>query len=157
MDADWIKTVAALFKIPENASGTEEVRILTPAERLKQTIIADCFRIDPVVRETFGFSKVNSQEEETCLLGLYKGLLVLLPNPVSVQTVQGWVENNKLAGGIYYAYKSQGGNSGYFKWFKKNQHYFDLSYENPNGPRAAAESGTRLDMELFKKLTSKGR
>lgn len=147
----------ASFGQADNACGAEEVQTLTPAERLKQIMVDGGIPTDPVVRETFGFSKVNSQEEETCLMGLYKGLLVLLPNPASVQTVQGWVNNNKLAGGIYYTYKSQGANSGYFKWFKKNQQYFDLNKECPNGPRAPAESGSRLDIELLNRLTSKGR
>ena len=50
-------------------------------------------------------------------MGLYSGLLLFLPRPPSLATLQGWQENDKLADGIYHTYKSQKGESSYFTWF----------------------------------------
>ena len=99
------------------------------AERLKEAIDADVFPSDPLTREHFGFSRASTVEEETNLLALYQGLLIHLPDPPSTKTLQGWQERNKLAGGIYHAYKSQHGRSTYFDWFTKNQHIVEIAQQ----------------------------
>lgn len=119
----------------------------TPAEKLTHSLMVDKIPVDPVVREVFGFSKANNREEESCLLGLYQGLLLYLPDPPSEEDVQSWVETNKLAEGIQRSYKAQGHNSGYFRWFNKNQHLFDQTYQRPDGPRAPATNDVGLDMD----------
>ena len=126
---------------------------VTTAYTLFEAVRQDVFPTDSLTREHFGFSKVNNQEEETCILGLYYGMLCMLQKTPSLETVQGWVTKNKLAGGIYHTYKDQGADSRYFKWFKKNQHFFDQNYVNPRGSKAPLEPGDCLNMERFKKLT----
>lgn len=42
----------------------------TTAEELKEAVDADDFPSDPLMRERFGFIKVNTIGEETNLLGL---------------------------------------------------------------------------------------
>lgn len=121
------------------------------AEKLRQAISYSSVPLDPLTREHFGFSKVDTYEDEVRLIGLYKGLLYLLPQPPSLKTVEQWQLNNKIAGGIYHTYKSQGGESDYFSWFKKNQHIVDRNYANPNGPRDAPSSrSTTLDEAVWK-------
>lgn len=106
----------------------------TTAEKLKEAVDADLFPSDPMTREHFGFSKVNTIEEETYLFGLYQGLLIHLPNPPCAETVQGWQEQNKIAEGIYNSYKNQHGRSWYFDRFKKHKHFVDQTYVNPKSP-----------------------
>lgn len=105
----------------------------TTAEKLKEAAKADLIPSDPLTRDHFGFNRASTVEEESNLLGLYRGLLILLPDPPSTKTVQLWQERNKIAGGIYHTYKTQHGRSGYFNWFKKNQHIVDPSKINPQG------------------------
>lgn len=102
----------------------------TTAEILKEAVDADMLPSDSLTREHFGFNRASTVREESNLLGLYQGLLIHLPNPPSTRTVQGWLERNKIAGGIYHAYKSQHGRSEYFNWFKKNQHIVDPKKDN---------------------------
>ena len=128
---------------------------MTPAENLKMAVNADKFPSDPLTRQQFGFAKVNNHEEETCVLGLYIGLLNLLPRNPSLDTLQGWVAKNELAQGIQNSYESQMGESGYFSWFLKNKKFFDQKYVNPSGPRAAPENGSRVDQDLFDELTGR--
>lgn len=119
------------------------------AKKLKEAVDADEFPLDSLTREHFGFSKVDSIEEESCLLGLYQGLLLLLSDPPSIKTIQGWQEKNKIAGGVYHYYKSQRGRSWYFKWFMKHQQYVDQTYVNPRGPRAPPEHGAPMDLSFW--------
>lgn len=126
---------------------------VTTAHKLREAVIQDVFPTDPLTREHFGFSKVDNQEEETCILGLYDCMFRKLRMSPSLETVQGWVTKNKLAAGIYHTYKSNDADSRYFKWFKKNRQFFDQNYVNPRGPKAPLENGDRLDVERFKKLT----
>lgn len=105
----------------------------TTAEKLMEAAKADLVPSDPLTREHFGFNRASTIKEESNLLGLYQGLLIHLPDPPSTKTVQGWQERDKLAGGIYHSYKTQHGCSGYFNWFKKNQHIVDSSQINPQG------------------------
>ena len=96
------------------------------AEKLKEAVEADVFPSDPLTRKHFGFSKANSIEEETNLLGLYQGLLIHdLPNPPSTKTIQDWQQKNTIAVGIHHSYNSQHGRSWYFDWFKNHQHFVD--------------------------------
>ena len=88
----------------------------------------------------FGFSKVDTYEDEVRLVGRYKKLLHLLPRPPTLKTVQQWQLDNKIAGGIYHTSKSLGGESDYLSWFKKNQHVVDHDYANPKWPRDAPRS-----------------
>ena len=153
VDRDWIEAVAGIGEDKSEATAKDTLQSLTPAQKLSESVHADLIPIDDTVRQMFGFSKVNNPEEESCLLGLYIGLMRLLPNPPTAETIQTWVTRNKLAGGIHHTYKSQKGESDYFKWFKKNRHFFDQNYRNPNGSRAPAKNGTPLDKEIFDKLT----
>ena len=106
----------------------------TTAEILKEAVDADVFPSDTLTRNHFGFSKVNSIEEETNLLGLYQGLLIHLPNPPSTKTVQDWQKKNTIAVGIHHSYKSQHGRSWYFDWFKNHQHFVDQTYVKMHSP-----------------------
>ena len=161
-DPDFIKALEAIG-IEESANhqtfGSSKMAdgpgSMTTAEKLQVAVDADMFPSDPLTRQQFGFAKVNNQEEKTCVLGLYIGLF-LLSRPPTLDTLQSWVAKNRLAQGIQYSYKSQMGESGYFRWFMKNRKFFDQDYVNPNGPRAAPENGTRVDQDLFDKLTKKG-
>lgn len=120
------------------------------AEKLQQAISCSSVPMDPLTRENLGFSKVDTYEDEVRLLSLYKGLLYLLPRPPTLKTVQQGPLNNQIAGGIYHIYESQGGESGYFSWFKKDQQVMDRDYANPNGPRAAPCSrSTMLDYAVW--------
>ena len=147
-----MKNLAAIGQEKEPTSKIAEVQGPTSAELLLEALIADKFPTHPVVRDDFGFNKVSNQEEETCMLGLYQGLMIGLPNPPSVETLQGWVNKDKLAGGIYHSYKSRDQESGYFNWFKKNQHFFDRDYVNPKGPRVVLEPNPRIDTAKFNKI-----
>ena len=122
--------------IAENHRGDLDVAttppITTTAENLKEAVDWDEIPSDPLTREQFGFSKVDSIEEESKLLGLYQGFLIHLPNPPSTETVQGWQEKNKIAEGIHHVYKSQRGRNQYFDWFKSHQHFVDQTYVKPD-------------------------
>ena len=119
---------------------------ITTAQILHDAVFADKIPTDPLTRDHFGFSKVNSYEEESCLLGLYQGLLMHLPlRRPTLETVQGWQRKNKLAGGIYYCYKCQDAESGYFDWFKKNQDFLSQDYKRPEGPWTPVERPTSVD------------
>ncbi|KAK3166749.1 hypothetical protein OEA41_009874 [Lepraria neglecta] len=76
----------------------------TTAERLMRAIEQDGLPQDLLTREHFGLSKVDKLDDELKLMGLYKGLLVLLDNPPSTKTLHGWQQSNKLAEGILKAY-----------------------------------------------------
>ena len=104
----------------------------TTAKRLIEAAKWDEILSDPLTREQFGFSKVDSIDEESKLLGLYQGLFIHLPSPPSTETVQGWQEKNKIAGGICHSYKSQHGRSRYFDLFKSHQHFVDQTYVKPD-------------------------
>ena len=106
----------------------------TTAEYLIRACEQDLLPSNPLVRQQFGFSKVNDPEEETCLFGLYTALFLMLTYPPSADTVQQWVAKNELAKGICHTYEIHAGVSGYFDWFKKNQHVVDQNYVNPRGP-----------------------
>ena len=118
---------------------------ITTAQILHDAVFSDMIPSDPLTREHFGFSKVDSYEEETCLLGLCQGLLMHLPSRPSLETVQGWQRRNKLAAGVYYSYSSQEANSSYFSWFKKNQHFLSQDYKRPEGLWAPTEIPTSID------------
>ena len=134
---------------PDSENPAKAADSISTAQILQYAVLKDIFPTDPLTREHFGFSKVNSYEEETCLLGLYQGLLKYLPSIPSVETVQGWQQKNKLAGGIYHCYKSQDANSGYFRWFKRNQHLFSQDYKRPEGVWAPMERPTSIDPQTL--------
>ena len=106
---------------------------ITTVQILHGAVIRDMIPSDPLTREHFGFSNVDSYEEETCLLGLYQGLLLHLPLCPSLETVQGWQQRNKLARGICHYYKSQEADSAYFDWFMENQHFLSQDYKRLDG------------------------
>ena len=123
----------------------------TTAEILKDNVcFLDLIPTDPLVRQHFGYSKVNSVEEETCLQGLYKGLFLVSRPPTSVQ-IQEWVRQDKLAEGIEKYYL--GYRSGYFNWFKKNKHVLSQRYERVDGPWSPAETYFALDSKKLNELT----
>ena len=160
IDPDFIKSIEAIglddpvhYSMMRSSKTTDGFGSMTPAENLKKAVDADKFPTDPLTRQQFGFAKVNTHEEETCVLGLYIGLLILLPRTPTLDTLQEWVAKNELAQGIQESYESQLGESGYFNWFLKNKRFFNQDYVNPNGPRAAPEDGSCVDQDLFDKLT----
>ena len=92
----------------------DPIFVSTTAEFLMQAVMSfDTVPDDPLVRQQFGYSKVNSVEEETCLQGLYKGLF-LLPCSPSHDELQEWVLQDKLAEGVESRYMRCGARSGYF-------------------------------------------
>ncbi|KAL8795382.1 MAG: hypothetical protein Q9195_002123 [Heterodermia aff. obscurata] len=135
---------------PDSNNLAEAAHGVTTAQILEDAVFEDVIPSDPLTREHFGFSKVNSCEEETCLLGLYQGLLLYPTKRPTLETVQGWQQKNKLAGGIYHFYKSQGADSGYFRWFKKNQHYFSQDYKRAEGVWAPMERPTSIDYQKLR-------
>ena len=141
-------------KIPELRE--KNVAVPTTAAMLKDALDADLIPRDPLTRQHFAFSKVSSPEEETCLVGLYQGLFQL-PSPPSLETLQKWQQNDKLAGGIYYSYKSQQARSGYFNWFNKNQHIFSQTYARPEGEWAPETASFELDFKKLGSLTARGK
>ena len=120
---------------------------------IENVVISDEIPGDPLVRRHFGYSKVNSFEEETCLQGLYKALLDLLPRSPSSDEVQQWVEQDKLAEGIESYYTRCRAQSGYFNWFKRNKHVFSQGYERPGGPWAPDGEWFTHDGEKLHELT----
>ena len=106
----------------------------------------------PFVRHHFGFSKVDSVEEETCLQGLYKGLFIL-PRSPSRGEILDWVQEDKLADGIESYYSKCKSQSGYFNWFKKNKHVLSRNYERVGGPWKPAGTSFALDMAKLHELT----
>ena len=117
MAKEWFHAMS----LDDNEPKTKASRATTTAEKLQEVVEQDVSPSDPLTREHFGLSKCDSLEDETKLLGLYRGLLTILPVTPSTEAVQGWVRNTKLAGGIYHSYKNQGGQSRCFSWFEKNQ------------------------------------
>ena len=163
-DPDIIKALEAVgiaepvYQSRSGSSNTDDGEdSMTTAEKLKEAVDADEFPFDPLTRQQFGFAKVNSHEEETCVLGLYIGLFNHLPWPPTPNTVQGWVTSNELEQRIQEMYERQTmkGSSGYFHWFSKNKHFFDQDYVNPNGPRLTPEYGAGINRELFEELTGR--
>lgn len=142
-EAEEAKDDQADDKDSENPAKT--AYSITTAQVLQGAAFKDLIPTDPLTREHFGFSKVNSDEEETCLLGLYQGLLMHLPARPTLETAQGWQQKNKLAGGIYHCYKSQEADSGYFPWFKRNEHFLSQDYKRPGGVWAPEERPTSID------------
>ena len=122
----------------------------TTAEILEEAIcVHDKIPADSLTRQHFGYSKVDSVEEESCLQGLYKGLF-LFPRPPHRREIQEWVQQDKLAEGIERYYS--GARSGYFNWFKKNKHVFSQSYERAEGPWAPIEKYFEVDMKKLNEL-----
>ena len=101
------------------------------------SLMSDKIPVDSTVREVFGFSKANSPEEESCLLGLYLSFFLYLPKPHPRKRYRAgsrriyWLR-------IHSSHEAQGYESGYLRWFEKNQHLCDQNYQNPNGSRAPA-------------------
>ncbi|KAL8787400.1 MAG: hypothetical protein Q9195_007775 [Heterodermia aff. obscurata] len=132
----------------------EAARLLSSAEILEANVtLSDIIPSDPLVRQQFGYSKVNSVEEETCLQGLYKALLDLLPHSPSSSELQDWVQQDKLAEGIEGYYTRFGAQSGYFNWFKRNKHVFSQRYERVGGPWAPDEEWFESDQNKLHELT----
>lgn len=158
----WIKDSPA----PEPWVSPSQVHhLFTPARKraaqskttadvlIENVVISDEIPGDPLVRRHFGYSKVNSFEEETCLQGLYKALLDLLPSSPSSDEVQQWVQQDKLAEGIDRYYSRFGAQSGYFNWFKRNKHVFSQSYERAGGPWAPDGEWFDNDRKKLDELT----
>ena len=123
----------------------------TTAELLKEQVSRlSKIPSDPLVRQQFGYSKVDSVEEEICLQGLYKGLFMLSCGP-SPDEIEEWVQQDKLAEGIERSYG--GGQSGYLNWFKRNKHVFSQSYERVGGPWDPDEIWFRVDSKKLDELT----
>ena len=120
---------------------------------IENVTLYDKIPSDPLVRQQFGYSKVNSVEEETCLQGLYKGLLDFLPSSPSSDELQQWVQRDRLAQGIEIYYTRFGAQSGYFNWFKRNKHVLSQSYERAGGPWAPDEKRFRSDRKKLNELT----
>ena len=120
--------------------------------RLMRAIEQDSLPRDLLIREHFGLSKVDKLDDELRLMGLYKGLLVLLDNPPSTKTLHRWQQSNKLAKGILKAYS--GRESGYLSWFKKNKHLVDQNYANPKDPRAPPKRGETISDDFYKDVLS---
>ncbi|KAF6238331.1 hypothetical protein HO173_003611 [Letharia columbiana] len=120
----------------------------TIAEKLKGAVDAEVSPSNPLTREHFGFIKVNTVEEKTILLGLYQGLLIHLPNPPCTETVQGWQEKTKIAGGIYDSHQSQHGRGWYFNWCKYHQHFVDQTYVDPHNVMYCPSVEERPDSSL---------
>ena len=122
--------------------------VSTTAEFLIEAVsYLDTVPDNPLVRQQFGYSKVNSIEEETCLQGLYKGLF-LLPCSPSSDELQEWVLQDKLAEGVENRYMRCGARSGYFNWFKRNKHVLSQRYERVEGPWSP--TGTWLEVNSMK-------
>ena len=102
------------------------------------------------VRECFGFSKVANNEEETCLLGLYTGLAMIVDDSIMGPAIlQEWYEQNKIAEGIINTYGGQ--DSGYFRWFKEHRHVVDRNYLRPGGPYEVKTGWTIFHSEYMDK------
>ncbi len=54
-------------------------RPITTADLLFDDVVKDQFPKDPQTREDFGFSRCSHPREESNILGLYRGLLLLIP------------------------------------------------------------------------------
>lgn len=117
------------------------------AKRLKESIVMDRL-------PSFGFAKVSCYEEETCLMGLYKALLMDIGMPAHTDLLQRWQETDKLGEGICRFFERQDYPSAYYHWFKKNQHYVSKEYQNPNGPFMPGPAPTQIDVKKLGALLS---
>lgn len=109
----------------------------------------DSFPTDPLVRETFDFSKVETVEDETSLLGLYHGMTLIEDySSDGGALLQQWSNDNTIAEKMIEYYRLQ--SSWYLEWFKKHQYVVDHNYVRPGGPFVVKPGPQRLSEEYTK-------
>jgi hypothetical protein len=108
-------------------------RPLTTADYLERAVLDDSFPDDPQTMEDYGFSRCETWQQKSHLLGLYNGLLINIGHCVSSQELDQWRKNGKLTENIINKYMEipERSRGGYFPWFLKNKHLLDNRY-NPS-------------------------
>ncbi|KAL7912931.1 hypothetical protein GGI35DRAFT_476750 [Trichoderma velutinum] len=94
--------------------------------RCHSTTSPNQFPQDPEICEHFGFARCRSWREQSHLLGLYKGLLILNIGPIQLNT---WREKDILVSKIIETFSKvpEQRRGSYFPWFLRNQHILDSS------------------------------
>lgn len=105
---------------PPRLPDTSSTRKSTTAEALWQTI-DDGLPGDVDIRRDFGFDRCVSVQEESNLLGLYKGLCLERVDPLAVQA---WVTEGKLAENIrlWFEARPVANRGAYYPWIQRNPH-----------------------------------
>ncbi|ERF74957.1 hypothetical protein EPUS_05165 [Endocarpon pusillum Z07020] len=105
---------------PPRLPDTSSTRNSSTAEALWQTI-DDGLPGDVDIRRDFGFDRCVSVQEESNLLGLYKGLCLERVDPLAVQA---WVIEGKLAENIQLWFEARPAayRGAYYPWIRRNPH-----------------------------------
>lgn len=105
-------------------------RPINSADRLYLAIESDTLPDDPDTMRHFGFAYLTSGEDQSFLLGLYKGLMYL---QVSNDTIHQWRLEGSLESNIIKTYETlpEEMRGGYFPWFLSNKHVLRQPKDKP--------------------------
>jgi hypothetical protein len=109
-------------------------RSVTTADILFDDVIKDEIPRDEETRKAFGFNRCSHWMEESHLLGLYRGLLLCLPDTeISPISLNNWQKNGMLKREIIKRFRTipEQSRGKYFPWFCRNQHVLDNSTPVP--------------------------
>jgi hypothetical protein len=120
-------------------------RALTTADYLERAVLEDEIPVDPQTLEDYGFSRCETWNQKSHLLGLYSGLLNQMD--VSSQNLDDWRGSGTLVENIISKYNEipQGGRGSYFPWFIQNKHILESQ------PQAEPNKGDNLLDEILHK------
>lgn len=110
-------------------------RPITTADILLYDVVKNEIPKDDPTREAFGFNRCCSHNEQSHLLGLYIGLLLVPSGPqVSPVELDEWQREDLLAGKIIEKFSALPvhGRGSYFPWFLRNQHVLETSTPAPH-------------------------
>lgn len=112
-------------------------RPITTADLLFDDVVKDQFPKDPQTREDFGFSRCSHPREESNLLGLYRGLLLLIPGlEIEPVKLNEWQRKGLLARKTIENFSTlpEASRGAYFPWFLRNQHILDGPISSSSQP-----------------------
>lgn len=95
-----------------------------------EEMTGDFFPNNSQVREAFGVNKLENNEEEGYLLGIYQDLKMLGASPGQVEE---WRKARTLRESIIKFYNDHHGDSCYIEWLKKNRHVLQDSKPGDHG------------------------
>ncbi|OJJ02479.1 hypothetical protein ASPVEDRAFT_29058 [Aspergillus versicolor CBS 583.65] len=102
-------------------------RPITTADLLFDDAVKDQFPKDEQTREDFGFSRCSHHREESHLLGLYRGFLLLRDPKIDPVKLHEWQRKGLLVRKIIEKFSTipESSRGSYFSWFLRNQHILD--------------------------------
>ncbi|KDQ16157.1 hypothetical protein BOTBODRAFT_269578 [Botryobasidium botryosum FD-172 SS1] len=102
-------------------------RPIDSSDYLALAVWRDTFPDDPQTCEDFGFDRALTAEDQSNLLGLYKGLIMY--RRISSRKIHAWRVNGTLVDGIKRTFESlpKHAQGGYYAWFLENQWILDRS------------------------------